>query len=260
MHIIEKTFKDLHASDKVAFIPFIVAGHPNMSKTEELIYLLQEEGANIIEVGIPFSDPLADGPVIEKTAQKSILGGTTISKVFECITKVRKKTDIPIVFLVYFNSILAFGISNFIERCVEAKVDGLIIPDLPFEERDELLPFLIETDIALIPLVTPTSDDRIEKIVRGSRGFVYCVSSLGVTGVRSDFNSNIATFIENIRKYTTLPLALGFGISGPNDIKDFMTLVDGIIVGSALVKEFEETNYNLENTRKYLKHLTAPLI
>ncbi|QUH25298.1 tryptophan synthase subunit alpha [Serpentinicella alkaliphila] len=259
MNIIENTFKKLKSLNKVAFIPFIVAGHPTLEKTEELILLLEHEGADIIEIGIPFSDPLADGPVIESAAQKSILNSTKVNQVFNSILNLRKKTNIPIVILVYFNTILASGASGFIEKCLKANVNGLIIPDLPYEERDELLSLIKETDISLIPLVTPTSNNRIEKIVSDCKGFVYCVSSLGVTGIRKDFNKDLSSFLNSVRQYTDLPLALGFGISNKATIDELKTHVDGIIVGSALVNKIEESNCNLEEIKEFIKDMVSPL-
>lgn len=259
MHILDKTFQSLKNANRTAFIPYITAGHPNLIKTEDLIYLLEKEGADIVEIGIPSSDPLADGPVIEKASLESIEKGTTIKSIFDCIIKTRENTNVPIVFLVYFNTILSFGINKFVESCIEAKVSGLVVPDLPYEEREELLPFLAKTDIALIPLITLTSKERIKNIVCNSKGFVYCVSSLGVTGIRRDFHKNIDSFIEEVRSYTSLPLALGFGISNADDIIRFNPLVDGIIVGSALVKKIEETNCDLDEIRKFIRDLTYPL-
>lgn len=260
MNKIENTFKYLKENNKVAFIPFIVGGYPDIKKTEELVYTLEDEGANIIEIGIPYSDPLADGPVIERISQKSIEKGTTLNKIFDCVSKVRNTTNIPIVFLVYFNTILSFGVSNFVQKCVESEVDGLIIPDLPLEERDELVPYLENTDLCLIPLVTPTSNQRIKNIVKNSKGFVYCVSSLGVTGVRTDFHKDTTSFINQVRKYTELPLAIGFGISEPNDIKKFQPLVDGVIIGSAIVKKIEDSNCDFLKIRSFLKELCYPIL
>ena len=259
MNLIEKTFEKLKAVNKVAFIPFIVAGHPTIEKTEELVLLLEQEGADLIEIGIPFSDPLADGPVIESAAQKSIQNGTKVNQVFNSILNLRKKTNIPIILLVYFNTILATGISEFIKKCIESNVNGLVIPDLPYEERDELLSLIKETDISLIPLVTPTSNNRIEKIVSDCKGFVYCVSSLGVTGIRKNFNKDISSFLNSVRQYTDLPLALGFGISNKNTIDELKNYVDGIIVGSALVNTIEKYNCNLEEIKEYIKDLVSPL-
>lgn len=254
MSRIEKKFKELNG--KTAFISYITAGDPHLSKTKELVLALEKGGSDIIELGIPYSDPIADGPVIQRAAQKALDNGATVDKIFEVVVDIRKSTDIPLVFLVYFNSIYARGVKKFIDDCLEIGVDGLIIPDLSVEERDEILPFIKNKDIDLIPLIAPNSYDRIPKILENGSGFVYCISSFGVTGTREEFDSTIASYLDNVKKHTPLPIAIGFGISRREDVKIFEKLADGVIVGSELVKTIYETEGNtktLEEKVKYLK-------
>lgn len=255
MNRIEKQFAALKNAQKKALITYITAGHPTIDHTEELIYAQIRGGADIIEIGIPFSDPLADGPVIQKAAQRALDGGVTINKVFECIEKARKNTEIPLVFLVYYNTVLAYGVEAFVKKCSQIGIDGLIIPDLPLEEQSEILPYINETDMALIPLVAPTSKDRMKKITENGRGFVYCVSSLGVTGMGGNFYREVEAFLSEVRTQTELPLAVGFGISNKEDIKRFQPYVDAVIVGSAIVKHVEESDGNAVAVETFIKGL-----
>ncbi|MDR5659159.1 tryptophan synthase subunit alpha [Serpentinicella sp. ANB-PHB4] len=259
MNKLEETFSTLKKQNRKAFMPFITAGFPNIQKTEMLIYALKDFGANIIELGIPYSDPLADGPVIQSANQIALDKGITIKDIFNCIEKVREKTKIPIVLLVYYNSILAYGIEKFLSACTSAEVHGLVVPDLPLEERDELLPYCIKNDIALIPLVSPTSIGRTKNIISQSQGFVYCVSSLGVTGSRKNFSKNTEDFLKYVREQTSLPLALGFGISSKEDVHRFKPYVDGIIVGSALIKKIDESNGNIDEIGNFVRSLDIAL-
>lgn len=253
MSRIEKKFKELNG--KTAFISYITAGDPHLSQTKELVLALEKGGSDIIELGIPYSDPIADGPVIQDAAKRALDRGATIEKIFEVVVDIRKSTDIPLVFLVYFNSIYARGVENFIEDCSRIGIDGLIIPDLSVEEREEILPFIKNKDIDLIPLVAPNSKDRIPKILENGDGFVYCISSFGVTGTRTEFASTIGSYLEEVKKYSKLPIALGFGISKREDVKAFEKIADGVIVGSELVKTIDETNGNIEAFEKKVKYL-----
>ncbi|MCK5780353.1 MAG: tryptophan synthase subunit alpha [Psychrilyobacter sp.] len=244
MNRITKKFKEL--GETKALITYITAGDPSLEKTEELVYAMEKGGANIVELGIPYSDPIADGPVIQAADERSLENGTTIEKIFNTVEKIRENTEIPLVFLVYFNTIFKFGTEKFIKRCKSSGVDGLIIPDLPLEERNEISEFLVDDSVALIPLVAPNSKGRLGKIVEGGDGFVYCISSFGVTGVRDSFDVDLKSFLSDVRKATNLPLAVGFGISNKEDVQDIHKVADGAIVGSAIVKLVHETNGNLK--------------
>jgi len=257
MNRIEKKFEELRSKKKKALITYITGGHPSIEHTEELIYAQIRGGADIVEIGIPFSDPLADGPVIQKAAQHALEGGVTQEKIFQCIKKVRGNVEAPLVFLVYFNTVLAYGVERFVAMCEEVGIDGLIIPDLPMEEQQEILPYMQNKDVALIPLVAPTSGDRIPELVSWAKGFVYCISSLGVTGAQGSFYREVEVFLQSIRKHTDLPLAVGFGISTPEDIQRLQPYVDGVIVGSAIVRKVEESQGNPEVVEEFVKSLCS---
>lgn len=255
MNRISKKFKLLQEQSKTAFIGYITAGDPNLDKTEQLVYAMEAGGADIVEIGIPFSDPLADGPVIQDAAIRALSGDINVSKIMDCVENIRKKSEVPLLYLVYINTILVYGKERFIKRCMEVGIDGLIIPDLPLEERDEILEALEGTNISLIPLVAPTSKDRMESIIKGCSGFVYCVSNLGVTGQKSSFHKDILTYLEDVKKYSHLPIAVGFGISSREDIESFKNYVDGVIVGSAIVKVVEQTNGDTEAVEKFISNM-----
>lgn len=260
MNRIDKKFIELKEKGKKAFIGFITAGDPTLEKTKSLVSALEEANTDIIEIGIPYSDPLADGPVIQMAALRAFENKElSVARIMETVKEIRENTEIPILFLVYINTIIVYGKEKFIKECVEVGIDGLIIPDLPLEEREELLEVISETDLALIPLVAPTSRDRIEKIVEGCKGFVYCVSSLGVTGRNSEFYSDVYNYLEDVRKKTNLPIAVGFGISKPKDIEDLRDYVDGIIVGTAIVKKVEEGKGETKIVKEFVEELTKGL-
>jgi len=236
---ITKKFEELKSKNKKAFITYITAGDPSLDITYNLVLGMEGEGVDIVELGIPYADPLADGPVIQNASQRALKSGTNITKVFQLVKKLREKTEIPIVFLVYFNSIFKYGFKKFLDNCSNNGVDGLIIPDLPLEERRELQDMMKNYSIDLIPLVAPTSKERIGAIVQNGSGFVYCISSMGVTGTRDKMGIDIDIFLKDVKKYTELPLALGFGISTPEMVKELSQSSDGLIVGSAIIKEIE---------------------
>lgn len=256
MNRIEKRFQELRDNNKKALITYITAGHPSINKTEELIYAQERGGASIIEIGIPYSDPVADGPVIEKAAQIALKGGTNLESIFNTVKKTRKNTNIPLVFLVYYNTIFAYGLERFINKCSEIGIDGLIIPDLPLEEQEEILPYIKGKDVALIPLVAPTSKARIKDVVKDKKGFVYCISSLGVTGRLGEFHDGVEEFLDKVRECTSLPVAVGFGISSKEHIEKLKNHVDGVIVGSALVKKVEESDGNLKMIEEFVRELS----
>ena len=253
MSRIEKKFQELKG--KSAFIGYITAGDPTIKKTKELVIAMEKGGCDIVELGIPYSDPVADGPVIQAAAQRALDNGTTVDKIFEEVEKIRKDSQIPLVFLVYYNTIYSRGVENFVKECSKNGVDGLIIPDLPVEEREEILPYIKKYNVDLIPLVAPNSEERIPKIIENGGGFVYCISSFGVTGTREEFDSSIGNYLEKVRKSSHLPLAVGFGISTREDVETFEKLADGVIVGSALVKVVEKTNGDSVELEKKVKEL-----
>ncbi|GIM29806.1 tryptophan synthase alpha chain [Clostridium polyendosporum] len=236
----EKTFSGLREENKKGLIGYITAGDPNLDFLKSLLKAMEDGGADVIEIGVPFSDPLADGPVIQKAAQRALKNGFSVDKLFDTLKDIRKEVSTPLVFLVYYNTIFAYGEEKFIEKCAACGIDGLIIPDLPLEEQEVLKADLKKVNMSLIPLVAPTSEERIKNIVDDASGFVYCVTSLGVTGVRSEFSIDLRKYIEKIRKNTTLPLCLGFGIGDVEKAKEFSVFADGIIIGSVLVKKVEE--------------------
>lgn len=223
-----------NASNK-AFIAFITGGDPDIETTEKLIITLAESGVNIIEIGIPFSDPVAEGLVIQKASERALSNGCTVDKLFEMVKRVRKKVQIPLLFMTYVNPIFAYGKMRFMEHCASSGINGIIVPDLPFEERAELITECNTHGITLISMIAPTSHERITQIAKNSEGFIYCVSSMGVTGVRSEINTNIAEMINKVKSVSQTPCAIGFGISTPKQAKKFAELSDGIIIGSAIV-------------------------
>ncbi|ABZ84480.1 tryptophan synthase, alpha subunit [Heliomicrobium modesticaldum Ice1] len=231
------TFANLKAEGKRAFIAYVTAGDPDLETTRELVLTLEKNGASIIELGVPFSDPVADGPVIQEAAVRALAGGTTLTKVLAMVRTLRRETSIPIVLLTYYNPVLRFGLLRFAREAAASGVDGVIVADLPAEEGGVLREPLDELGLALIPLVAPTSTpERIQRIAEKARGFIYCVSLLGVTGMRSDLPPDAAALLERVRAMTDVPLALGFGISRAEHVAIVAPNCDGVIVGSAIVK------------------------
>ncbi|NSL52193.1 tryptophan synthase subunit alpha [Calidifontibacillus erzurumensis] len=231
MNKLEKVF----ANGK-AFIPFITAGHPSLEITEQLVYEMAASGADLIELGIPFSDPIAEGPVIQESTQCALQAGTTTDKIFDMVKRIREKCDVPLAFMTYVNPIFTYGPERFMKKCQELQVDAVIIPDLPYEEHEELRPFCSKYGIALISLIAPTSKDRIRMIAKEAEGFIYCVSSMGVTGVRQNIGNEVEDMIKLVKEVKDIPCAIGFGISTPEQAKRMAQISDGVIVGSAIVK------------------------
>ena len=219
-----------------AFIPFITCGDPDLETTEKIVKAAAEAGADLIELGIPFSDPTAEGPVIQEASLRALNAGTTTDKIFDMVRSLRKDVTVPMVFMTYANVVFSYGAERFISTCREIGIDGLILPDLPYEEKDEFLPVCEKYGVDLISLIAPTSDSRIEMIAREATGFIYVVSSLGVTGMRSEIKTDIGAIVEKIRECTDVPAAIGFGISKPEQAAKMAALSDGVIVGSAIVK------------------------
>lgn len=223
-----------------AFIPFITCGDPDLETTEKIVCAAAENGADLIELGIPFSDPTAEGPVIQGANIRALAGGVTTDKIFDMVKRLRKSVTIPMVFMTYANVVFSYGAEKFISTCNEIGIDGLILPDLPFEEKEEFLPLCEKYDVDLISLVAPTSADRISMIAKESSGFIYIVSSLGVTGTRSEITTDLGSIISVIRQNTDVPCAIGFGISTPEQAARMAAVSDGAIVGSAIIKIIEE--------------------
>lgn len=219
-----------------AFIPFVTGGDPSLDVTEQLIYAMTEAGADLIEIGVPFSDPVAEGVVIQDANERALAAGCTTDKLFDLVAKVRKTVEIPIVFLTYVNPIYTYGKEAFLKKCRECGLDGLIVPDLPYEEKGEILPECEKYGVDLISLVAPTSHERVKLIAREAQGFLYCVSSLGVTGVRSEIRTDIGEMVSLAKSVSGVPCAVGFGISIPEQAKKMAEVSDGAIVGSAIVK------------------------
>lgn len=223
-----------------AFIPFITCGDPDLETTAEVVREAVKNGADLIELGIPFSDPTAEGPVIQAANIRALSGGVTTDKVFDLVRELRTDVRIPLVFMTYANVVFSYGAERFISACKETGIDGLILPDLPYEEREEFEPVCKKYGIALIPLIAPTSENRIAMIAKAAEGFIYVVSSLGVTGERSEITTDIGAIVKIIRENTDLPCAVGFGISTPEQAKKMSALSDGAIVGSAIIKIIEK--------------------
>ena len=214
----------------------------------------------MIELGIPFSDPTAEGPVIQAANLRALTGGVTTDKIFDMVEKIRQNTDIPLAFMTYANVIFSYGSEKFIKKAAELKIDGVILPDLPFEEKEEFLPLCKKYDIDLISLIAPTSHERISMIAKEAEGFVYCVSSLGVTGMRSEITTDIGAMVELVKKEKDIPCAIGFGISTPEQAKKMAKKADGVIVGSAIVKICEKYGKDcVKYVEEYVKEMTLSI-
>ena len=219
-----------------AFIAFITCGDPDMETTARIVRAAAENGADLIELGIPFSDPTAEGPVIQEANERALKAGVTTDKVFDLVRDLRRDVTIPMVFMTYANVVFSYGTERFLERCVEAGIQGLILPDIPFEEKAEFGPACKAHGLELVSLIAPTSADRIGRIAREAEGFVYCVSSLGVTGVRSEITTDVGAMVRLVKQEKDIPCAIGFGISTPEQAKQMAAQADGVIVGSAIMK------------------------
>lgn len=219
-----------------AFIPFITCGDPDLEVTEKLVYAMEKAGADLIELGIPFSDPTAEGPVIQEANVRALRGGVTTDKIFDMVEKIRRNTQIPMVFMTYANVVFSYGTERFLEKASGLGMDGLILPDVPFEEKEDFDGLCRKYGMDLVSLIAPTSEERIGMIAREASGFVYCVSSMGVTGVRKEITTNIGQMVELVKQEKNIPCAVGFGISTPEQAAKMAKDADGVIVGSAIVK------------------------
>ncbi len=218
-----------------AFIGFITAGDPDLETTAKLIEAMQTAQADLIEIGIPFSDPVAEGPVIEAASVRALANGTTTDKIFDMLEHIKPQVTIPLAIMTYINPVFTYGATKFIKRCSDAGIACIIVPDLPYEEKHEILPICNQYDIKLISLIAPTSEARLEKIAQQAEGFLYCVSSKGVTGMRETITTNIGELIQKVKQIKDIPCMVGFGISTPAQAKQMAAISDGVIVGSAIV-------------------------
>ena len=233
-----------------AFIPFITCGDPSLDVTAETVRAMERAGADLIELGIPFSDPTAEGATIMNANLRALAAGTTTDKVFDMVRELRKTVKVPMVFMTYANVLFSYGSERFIAKSAEIGMDGFIIPDVPFEEREEFLPLCRKYGLDLISMIAPTSDARAETIAREAQGFLYCVSSLGVTGARSTISTDIAASIARVKKVSSVPCAIGFGISNAEQAAEMARYADGVIIGSAIVSLCEKYG---EDAPKYIE-------
>ena len=255
MSKIQKAFEG-----KKAFIPFSTCGDPDLETTEQLVYAMERAGASLIELGIPFSDPTAEGPVIQGANLRALSGGVTTDKIFDLVVKIRKNTAIPLVFMTYANVVFSYGTERFIKRAAEIGMDGLILPDVPFEEKEEFDSVCRKYGLDLISLIAPTSHDRIRMIAKEASGFIYCVSSLGVTGTRSAITTDIGAMVSLVKEVTDVPCAVGFGISTPEQAAKMCESADGAIVGSAIVKICAEYGKDcVEKVEEYVRSMVEAI-
>ncbi|MBO7394250.1 MAG: tryptophan synthase subunit alpha [Abditibacteriota bacterium] len=219
-----------------AFIPFITCGDPDLDTTAACVRAAAANGADLIELGIPFSDPTAEGPVIQSANERALAGGVTTDKIFDLVRDLRRDVVVPMVFMTYANVVFSYGAEKFISTCAEIGIDGLILPDLPYEEKEEFLPQCHKYGVDLISLIAPTSESRIAVIAKEAEGFIYVVSSLGVTGTRSEIKTDLKSIVDAVRRASRVPCAIGFGISAPEQAEKMAAVADGAIVGSAIIK------------------------
>lgn len=239
------------SKEKKLFIPFITAGDPTGEATIDIALMLEEAGADIIELGIPYSDPLADGPTIQEASKRALAGGMTLEKGMKLVPEMRKRgLTVPVIIFTYYNVLLQYGEERFIEEAPQLGIDGILVPDLPYEESGELSAMCKENELCLISLVAPTSKKRIKKIAEQAQGFLYCVSSLGVTGVRKELDPRVYDFLKTVREASDIPVAVGFGISTNEQVKMMNEYSDGVIVGSALVSEIGKRESALKDNHR----------
>ncbi len=251
MNRIEEKFKELKKENKKALILYLTAGYPNLAATEKLVTELEKAGADIIELGVPFSDPVADGVTIQRTSAAALASGTNLSKIFQTVSRIRQKSRVPIVLMGYYNPILSYGLARFVSDCKKTGVDGLICADLPPDEAQKLLRLTRKAEIGLIFLLAPTSTpERMKLVSRASYPFIYYVSLTGVTGARKSLPKDIRSKITQIRRYTKKPVCLGFGVSSASQAKEVLPYVDGVIVGSALLDCIEKAGKDYLNAAK----------
>jgi tryptophan synthase alpha chain len=253
---ITKTFKALKKQGRKAFIPYIMAGDPSIEKTKELVLLLEDCGADIIELGVPFTDPLADGPQIQRAAERALANGVRLRHVIALVKDLRKSTSVPLILMTYYNPVFKYGEEAFMKDASEAGVDGIIVPDLPPDEAGVLRRLSKKHGIDTIFLLAPTSTpERIETVVKASRGFIYYVSITGITGARLHLDSSLRESISRIRSLTAKPVAVGFGVKMPEEARAVSGIADGVIVGSEIVKRINSEPQNFSKLKEYLLSL-----
>lgn len=255
MNRIEERLAALKEEGKKAFITYTTAGLPDYDTTKKIMFAQERAGVDIMEIGVPFSDPIADGPVIQNASYNAILGGASLEGIFDMMGEVRESgLNTPVVFMLYYNTVYHYGLENFVDKCIENGIDGLIIPDLPFEEQGELKEVLVgkEASPILIQLVSPVSKDRIPMLLDGARGFVYCVSQMGVTGKGANFHSQIREYLTEVKKESKIPVMMGFGIRTASDVAPLEDIIDGAIVGSHFIKLLEKSNFSEDAVIEYI--------
>lgn len=244
-----------------AFIAFITCGDPDLETTAAAVKAAVENGADLIELGIPFSDPTAEGSVIQGANLRALRGGITTDKIFSFVKELRREVKVPMVFMTYANVVFSYGAERFISACKDIEIDGLILPDLPFEEKEEFLPFCHKYDVDLVSLIAPTSENRIAMIAKEAEGFIYIVSSLGVTGMRSEIKTDLASIVKVVREKNRIPCAVGFGISTPEQAEKMANISDGAIVGSAIIKLLEQYGKDAPKyIGEYVKKMKSALL
>ena len=250
---IEARMAQLKEKNEKAFITYITAGLPDLARTKEIIRSQEAAGTDVIELGIPFSDPIADGPVIQQASFEAISNGMTLSKAFTLMEELRAEgVSVPILFMLYYNTVMHYGIERFVKQCHASGVDGLIIPDLPYEEQDAVRAALAGSDATiLIQLISPISKDRIPMILDQARGFVYCVSSMGVTGQAADFHREVISYLSDVKSQTKLPVMMGFGIRTAEDVRPMKDIIDGAIVGSHFLTLLREHDFDPKAAQEY---------
>lgn len=250
MNRIKNKFATVRANNEKVLIVYLTAGDPSMDVTKKLILALEKAGVDILEIGVPFSDPTADGPVIQAASQRSLKSGTTLEGVLKMVAEVRKVSEIPIVLFGYFNPIFAYGVKNFAQSAKAAGVDGVLVVDLPYEEAGELRKYTDKAGIDFISLIAPTTGrERLKKIAARASGFLYYISITGITGTAAPKIEKIKSEVKNIRKITNLPIAVGFGISRPEQARDIARFADGVVIGSAIVRLIDENKNNRDLER-----------
>jgi len=247
--------------NKKAFIAYLMAGDPNLAVSAEYVLTAQDAGADMVEIGIPFSDPIAEGEVIQAASMRSLGAGTRLDGVFEMVASIKDKMRVPMVFMTYLNPVFVYGYDRFFAKCAEIGICGVIIPDLPYEEQGEAKTIAAEYGIETVTLIAPTSEKRIAKIAGSAEGFVYLVSSMGVTGVRGEITTDLPAIVSEIKKHTNVPVAVGFGISTPEQAKYYSGIADGVIVGSAIVRIIGQHSENANRVlHEYIQEMKQSIV
>lgn len=247
-------------NNKKCFVGFLTAGDPSLEKTKEYILAMEKAGADIIEIGIPFSDPIAEGPVIQEANVRALKNGCTLPKIFDMAADLRKETQVPLVFLTYANPVFNYGYDAFCKKCQEVGIDGMIIPDMPYEESTEIRGYTDKYNLDLIRLIAPTSKERIASLAKDATGYIYLVSSMGVTGMRDSIKTAIDDLVAEIKKCTDTPVAVGFGIHTREQVEEYQQIADGVIVGSAIVNIIAEHGENAApEISKFIRSMTGTI-